>query len=87
MFESAATNLVRRDTNEKSDIFVRDTRLGTTIRVSRSARARQGNGDSGQAAISGDGRYVAFHSGATNLVRGDSNGVVDIFVRGPLPRP
>lgn len=33
------------------------------------------------ATISGDGRYVAFASDATNLVSGDTNGASDIFVR------
>ncbi len=31
--------------------------------------------------ISADGRYIAFASGATNLVPGDTNGALDIFVR------
>jgi hypothetical protein len=35
----------------------------------------------GNAVISGDGRYVAFSSNATNLVPGDTNGLWDIFVR------
>jgi hypothetical protein len=41
------------------------------------------NGASGGAAISGDNRvarYVAFHSLASNLVPGDTNGVQDVFV-------
>src|SRR5436190_6373619 len=41
------------------------------------------NGDSGGAAVSGDNRktrLVAFHSSATNLVAGDSNGKTDVFV-------
>ena len=37
-----------------------------------------------QAAISGDGRYVAFTSDATNLVPGDTNGLVDVFVHDRL---
>ncbi len=40
-----------------------------------------GNAGSSQAAVSADGRYVAFTSHASNLVAGDSNGVADIFVR------
>jgi hypothetical protein len=45
----------------------------------------QGNGASDLPALSGDGRFVAFSSTATNLVAGDSNGVQDVFLRGPLP--
>ena len=44
----------------------------------------QSNGDSDLATISGDGRYVAFASDATNLVKGDTNKNVDIFVRDRL---
>jgi hypothetical protein len=31
--------------------------------------------------ISADGHYVAFDSGASDLVRGDGNGFLDVFVR------
>ena len=30
--------------------------------------------------LSGNGRYVAFASAATDLVRGDTNGQLDVFV-------
>jgi len=80
-FESSATNLVSSDTNGKVDVFVRDTSLGTTERVSISSSEAQVNGSSGSASISADGRYVAFESKATNLVTGDTNGKTDIFVR------
>jgi hypothetical protein len=36
--------------------------------------------------ISSDGRFVALHSDASNLVGGDTNGSADVFVRGPLIR-
>ena len=80
-FISLATNLVAGDTNGVEDIFVRDTQTGTTTRVSVANDGSQGNGMSSLASISGDGRYVAFYSGATNLVAGDTNGVWDVFVR------
>jgi uncharacterized repeat protein (TIGR01451 family) len=86
-FASSASNLVAGDTNGVGDVFVRDRRTGVTERVSVGAKGAQGDGDSniiGQisnTAISADGRYVAFHSEATNLVRGDRNGVTDVFVR------
>jgi Tol biopolymer transport system component len=80
-FESRATNLVTGDTNGESDVFVRDRLLGTTIRVSRSTGGTQGNKGSFAPSISADGRYVAFHSYASNLVAGDTNGMSDIFVR------
>ena len=80
-FQSLATNLVSGDTNGKTDVFVRDLVLGTTVRVSRSTGGTQGNGNSQNAAISADGRYVAFDSLATNLVTGDTNATYDVFVR------
>src|SRR4051794_40131562 len=54
---------------------------GTTERVSVSSAGSQGDGYSYDQAISADGRFVAFHSRADNLVPGDTNGADDIFVR------
>ena len=53
---------------------------GTTERVSMDSAGNEGNGGSGGPAISADGRFVAFASYATNLVAGDTNRVVDVFV-------
>ncbi len=79
-FQSDATNLVANDTNTNTDIFVRDRTLGTTERISVDSGGAQGNGDSFFPAISDDGRFVAFSSEASNLVAGDTNNKVDIFV-------
>jgi Tol biopolymer transport system component len=79
-FNSDATNLVNGDTNGNSDIFVHDTQSGITTRVSIDTNGTQGNGDSGNASISADGRYVTFNSGATNLVSSDTNGTGDVFI-------
>jgi hypothetical protein len=81
LFESSATNLVAGDTNNFSDVFVRDLVNGTNILVSVSTNGGFGNGSSGSAVMTPDGRYVAFVSSATNLVAGDTNGLPDIFVR------
>ena len=80
-FHSDATNLVTGDTNAQQDIFVRDLQGGTTNRVSVAPGGVEANGGSQQAALSSDGRYLAFESDASNLVAGDANGVSDIFVR------
>ena len=55
----------------------------TTIRVSVSSAAVEANGGSGggTVAVSANGRFVAFASDASNLVPGDGNGVLDVFVR------
>jgi Tol biopolymer transport system component len=84
-YDSAATNLVAGDTNGGEDVFVRDTTTNKTQRVSLSSSGAQATGgDSDTPAISADGRFVAFLSGATNLVAGDTNMSTDTFARGPL---
>ncbi|MFO8006949.1 MAG: tectonin domain-containing protein, partial [Candidatus Brocadiia bacterium] len=80
-FESDATNLVTGDTNAHTDIFVYDRQADTLERASVDSAENQGNGDSSSPDISADGRYVAFHSAASNLVAGDTNAGKDIFVR------
>ena len=94
-FSSDATNLVPGDTNLSTDVFVHDRDVSgsgifdtpgniRTTRVSVDSAGTQGNSDSYSPSISADGRYVAFASGATNLVSGDMNGFDDIFVRDRL---
>jgi len=79
-YQSDASNLVSGDTNNSSDIFVYDTQLNTTRRVSVASNGTQGNNYSSSPSISGDGRYVAYSSSASNLVSGDTNNSSDIFV-------
>jgi Tol biopolymer transport system component len=67
--------------NRFGDVFVHDRLTGTTERVSLASDGSQGNNDSSFPSISADGRYVAFESWASNLVGGDTNDLVDIFVR------
>ncbi len=80
IFSSNAATLVSGDTNGVSDIFVRDRVTGTTERVSVASNGTEANGVSQSTSISGDGRYVAFTSGADNLVPNDTNGVADLFL-------
>jgi Tol biopolymer transport system component len=79
-FEAGATNLVVDDTNGARDIFVHDRQTGITERVSVDSAGNEGNNDSGGGAITADGRYVAFGSGASNLIPDDTNDASDIFV-------
>jgi Tol biopolymer transport system component len=72
--------LVNGDTNGLSDVYVRDLRDRSTVRVSVRSNGRQANGASGYAAISANGRFVTFMSEATNLIRDDTNGRQDVFV-------
>jgi Tol biopolymer transport system component len=80
-FGSNASNLVAGDTNERPDVFVRDRVRGTTTRASVATGGTQGRLNSLQPSISANGRYVAFGSIAGNLVAGDTNDIVDVFVR------
>ena len=71
----AADGILSGDTNGFSDVFMRDRGDGTTTLVTPGA-----DGQSGVPQISGDGRFVAFESQASNLVAGDTNGSADIFL-------
>jgi len=51
-----------------------------TERVSVSSGGAQANAPADFAAVSADGRYVAFQSRASNLVANDTNGEDDVFV-------
>lgn len=81
VFHSWATNLVADDTNSACDVFLRDLQAETTTRLSVATDGTQGNGHSQFPTVSDDGRYVAFESAAANLVAGDTNGFIDIFLR------
>jgi Tol biopolymer transport system component len=80
-FESDADNLVAEDTNGAMDVFVRDRQANETTRVNVASDGTEANGSSQCDGMTPDGRYVAFESGANNLVAGDTNGNWDIFVR------
>ena len=81
VWESSATNLVPGDTNGFDDVLLHDRNTGEITRVSVDSNATQAlGGTSSNAVISGDGRFVAFNSEATNLVPGDTNGERDVFV-------
>ncbi len=91
-FDSLATNLEDEpDTNGERDVFVhlRDTTTTYRASVSSSSLAhpggREANGTSRSPSINSRGNVVAFESDATNLVRHDTNGVYDIFVRDQAP--
>jgi Tol biopolymer transport system component len=85
-FMSQSEGLVPGDDNLGPDVFVRDRATGTTEAVSVSSAGALpkyilGRPESAQPSISADGRYVAFSSNARDLVPGDGDGDVDIFVR------
>ncbi|MBI1853053.1 MAG: PD40 domain-containing protein [Planctomycetes bacterium] len=83
-FHSRASNLVPQDMSDDLDVFVYDAQTGETSLVSIATNGANGHQDSGDATISGDGRFVAFASDATNLVPGDTNAATDVFVHDRL---
>jgi Tol biopolymer transport system component len=87
-FLSSATNLVQGDVNDARDVFLYDRETGALTLESVSTGGVQGNawagGSSGGPFASADGRYVVFQSPATNMVSGDTNGFIDVFVRDRL---
>lgn len=86
---SDGSNLVAGDTNGLRDVFVHDRLTGATTRVNVDSTGAQTNGASnlsfnGGQAISANGRFVTFHSSASNLVADDTNGVQDVFLHDGL---
>ena len=79
-FYSAATNLASECTNGNSHIFRHGRLTRRTTCASVDASGNQGNGDSFGPSISGNGRFVAYQSSATNLVSTDGNGADDVFL-------
>ena len=81
LFESRASDLVRDDTNDAADIFVRDLVNGTTTLISVSTNGSAPNGASRGSVMTPDARYVVFVSQASNLVESDTNHIADLFLR------
>lgn len=80
-FVSDATNLVPDKTTSQREVYVKDVQTGAIERVSLADDDSESNSSASPGDISGDGRFVAFGSFASNLVPGDTNGAFDVFVR------
>src|SRR2546427_763143 len=90
LFSSTANNLVTASNGNALpvliaphlNVFLRDRAAGTTTLVSANLGGTGGgNGDSIPTGISTNGRYACFESSASDLISGDTNGVIDVFVR------
>jgi Tol biopolymer transport system component len=79
VFESDASNLVLPDVNQKADIYQKFVQSGVVQRVVRTSAGDQGNGDSIEPEVSGDGSTIGFSSEADNLLPDDTNGVQDVL--------
>jgi Tol biopolymer transport system component len=80
-FQSLATNLVPGDGNGCADTFVRDRVSGAIERANVDSAGLEANASCSTSTLSATGRFVAFTSSASNLVTGDTNGVMDVFLR------
>jgi len=67
VFESDANNLVAGDTNNATDVFLKDLTTGAVTRLSTTANGTQANGNSSDAQLSQDGHLMVFSSTAANL--------------------
>ncbi len=72
-FQSDASNLVRGDNNQLTDIFVFDRQTQTMVRISNGMAGEEPNSANRRPSISEDGRFVAFDSSATNLTTTPTN--------------
>src|SRR4051812_29683243 len=79
-FDSYADDVVPGDGNGADDVFLRDMHTGEVRRVSRPPDGSDGGGGGSGAAISADGRYVAFVSAAQDLAPDSTNSFTDILV-------
>jgi Tol biopolymer transport system component len=82
-FTSTNPNLVANDTNNTRDIFVRNRTLGVTERLTVNAQGQQANDTSYNPSISGDGRFIVFHTAATNLLPNDQGNLIVLCQRTP----
>lgn len=80
-FTSTARNLTASGSGKGADVFLFSRRSGRVRLVSAPHTGGWANGPSDHPVLSANGRFVAFWSAASNLVRGDNNNAADVFVR------
>jgi Ca2+-binding RTX toxin-like protein len=80
-FTSVADNLVPGDTNQTSDLFVKDLQTGSIVRASTGTGGVQANHGSNGGSLSADGRYVLFNSVASNLSPLDTDEGFDVYMK------
>lgn len=84
-YESYATNLVPIDTNGVRDIFVWNAKTGTTTAVSTGPGEIETNSESFEPTISGNGRFIAYTSGASNITPGvEGTSTVNVYLKDML---
>lgn len=87
-FATSSSDIVASDTNSRPDIFVRDRKVGSTVRANLSSTGAEiptgfftpaGSSDSFK--MSANGRFIVFASADASVTAGDTNGKIDIFLR------
>jgi len=78
LFSSDASNLVAGDSNATSDLFLKNLRNGTLMRVTTQGNGGQiaASGSCGGTTMTPDGRVVAFNSGTTVFAKNTQTGVL-----------
>ncbi len=79
-YYSDATDLAGGTALGHNNVYVYDTKTGTTALASPGLDGAEATGDSFDPVVSDNGRLVAFYSSASNLVNGDTNGQYDTFL-------
>ncbi len=85
-FSAAGSSLVPGDTNQMYDVFVWERSTGEITRVSVSSQGIQSDWSCTSAALSADGRYVAFESQSTTFVPPDADEAIDVFLHDRVTR-
>ncbi len=80
-FVSDASNLDPQDTDNLSDVYIRELGTNPTTILASSGSQQPNEGESHSAAISGDGSQVAFVSSDSALVLNDFNSSPDVIIR------
>jgi Tol biopolymer transport system component len=80
-FMSKAAGLAKGCGGVAEHVYVRDIEKGVTVCVSNSNDGGDANGSSFHPSMSGNGKFVAFRSHASNLVGGKTNGFDNIYVK------
>ena len=86
VFSSSADNLVNGDTNGVPDIFTYRLATGNMTRVSVASDGTEANSSSFSNSVSADGTKIVFLSAASNLVPGDTNDIIDVFLHDTTTR-
>ena len=81
VFTSDSSTLVPNDTNNATDVFLRDNQAKTTERISITDGDVESALGGYQGLVSANGRFVAFMSDSEDLIIGDTNLSTDVFVR------